>query len=320
MRFRLFAAVGVVAAFGAAGACALDIPDVIVEGGVDANKSDSSPPQDVNVPDVPIPQCDASCAPSGFTPVLFATDRSSACPSGMTTLDLAADPGAAPANACTCDCNITTQPHCLPATITHDVAQFPPLDGGLSCNSTGTQFIVDGGCYQPDGGGVNVLYAWEGHPYAPVASGSCTSNASANAGAVPSTASRLCVDSTCAGTCASQGNLKACVYAPGAVPCPSGFTQTHHAGTVSLACAACAACSVTNGQCEGTVTLYSDTACTTKIIDESMDGGCALNGSANGQYAQSLKYTPQLVGTTCNPGKAGVGTVSLAGEVTVCCP
>ena len=318
MRFRLFAAVGVVAAFGAAGACALDIPDVIVDGGVDANNGDSS--SDVNVPDVPVPTCDASCAPSGFAPVLFALDRSSSCPAGMTVLDLAADPGAAPANACTCDCHVTMQPQCAPATITHDIATFPPLDGGLFCISAGSSLTVDGGCnLVPDGGQLAIHYAWEGHPFPPVDAGTCTSNASGNAGVVPSTAGRLCVDSTCTGTCASQGNFKACVYAQGAVPCPSGFTQTHHAGTVSLACAACSACSVTNGQCEGTVSLYADLNCASKIIDENMDGGCASNGSANGQVAQSLKYNPSVVGSTCNAGKSS-GTVSLTNEVTVCCP
>jgi len=75
MRGRVIALFGVLAAFGAAGACALDIPDVIGEGGVDASTGDVITTKDVNVPDVPVPQCDASCAPAGFTPVLFALDQ-----------------------------------------------------------------------------------------------------------------------------------------------------------------------------------------------------------------------------------------------------
>jgi len=318
MRGRVIAAFGVLAAVGIAGACALDIPDVIVEGGVDAT-SDS--PADVNVPDVPIPQCDGSCAPTGFTPVLFALDRSTACPSGMQTLDLAVDPGAAPPSACTCDCTVTSQPECVPATVTHDIEQFGSLDGGLSCNGSGTPFTLDGGCnIVPDGGAVAIHIAWDWYPYPPVEAGTCTSNAIVNSSGVPSSAGRLCVDPTCAGTCANQGNLAACVYAQGNVPCPSAYSKAHHAGTVSVSCPACQGCTVTSdGGCEGTIAFYADFGCAVKITTANMDAGCAATG-ANGQTAPSMRYTPVVAGVACNPGTSGNGTVSLGGEVTVCCP
>lgn len=315
MRFRLVAAFGLIAAFGAAGACALDIPDVIVDGGVDANKGDSSP-SDVNVIDVPVPQCDASCAPAGFTPVLFALDRSTKCPASTTTLDLAADPGAAPASACPCDCTVTTQPTCLPATVTHEIQTV--ADGGLACTVGGNPLTFDGGCLSEPG--FNIHLAWQGDPYAPIDAGTCTSNVTSNAGNVPSTASRLCIDSTCASTCAAQGNFKACVYASGDVACPTGYTQTHHAGTVGVTCGACSACAVNGGLCEGTISIYSDFSCALKIIDVSQDGGCASTGNGNGQTANSLKYTPLVAGLACTPGKSSGGTVSLGSEITVCCP
>jgi hypothetical protein len=171
-----------------------------------------------------------------------------------------------------------------------------------------------------EGGAFNIHVAWEGHPYPPVVAGACTTNATANGSAIPTSPSRLCVDSTCAGTCANQGNLKACVYAQGDVACPTGFSQAHHAGNVNVSCAACSACSVTSdGGCQGTIGIFSDFACAQKIIDVSMDGGCAATG-ANNQLAYSLRYTPTVAGVTCNAGKTSVSGVSLAGEITVCCP
>jgi hypothetical protein len=303
---------GVVVAIATAAACALDIPDVIVEGGA----------ADVDVPDVPVPQCDDSCAPAGFVPGLFALDRSTACPTGMQTLDLAADPGAAPASVCTCSCNVTSQPECIPATLTHHISQFVGPDGSVACNSGGTPFDVDGGCnLVGDGGQVAIHFGWEGDPFKPTSPGTCTSTASTNAGAVPSTASRLCIDTTCTAACASQGSLQACVYAKGDVPCPSGYSKTHHAGTVNVSCSPCSACSVTtDGGCEGTLALYSDTLCANKIIDVSFDGGCASTGTANGQLASSMKYTPVAVGVGCSAGAANASPVSLTDEITVCCP
>jgi hypothetical protein len=316
MRGRVIALLGVLAAFGAAGACALDIPDVIAPGGVDANGGDAAP-KDVNVVDVPIPQCDASCAPTGFTPVLFALDQSTACPGGMQQVDVNSDPGAAPPSACACDCTITTQPQCLPTTITHEIQTVS--DGGPpSCTVGGNALSFDGGCLQL--AGFNIHYAWQGDPYPPLEAGTCTSAVTVSTKNVPSTASRMCVDTTCTGTCAGQGKFKACVYAAGAVACPSGYTQTHHAGDIDVACGTCSGCSVTGGSCEGTVSIYSDLACTTKIIDVSMDGGCASTGNANGQTGNSLKYTPLVTGVACTAGKSNVGTVSLVNEITVCCP
>ncbi len=310
MRWRVLAAVGVVGAIAAAAACALDIPDVIVEGGVDAKTGD-----------VDVLQCDDSCAPTGFAPVLFALDRTAACPSGMQTLDLAADPDAAPASACSCGCNVLTQPQCLPTTLTHRIEEFQLPDGSVACNTGGNAFIVDGGCNMVvDAGGVSIHFAWQGDPFAPTTDGTCSSTSTVNTAAVPSTASRLCVDPTCTGTCASQGNFQACVYAQGAVTCPNGFTKTHHVGTVNLSCSSCSACTVTaDGGCQGTLALYSDTNCNSKIIDVSFDGGCASTG-ANGQTADSMRYTPLLVGVGCNAGTSSVSGVSLTGEITVCCP
>jgi len=183
----------------------------------------------------------------------------------------------------------------------------------------GNALTFDGGCLQL--AGFNIHMAWQGDPYPPVAPGACTTNSSGVPSGVPSSPSRLCVDSTCAGTCKGSGSYQACVYAQGQVACPSGYSQKHRAGTVTVACGSCVGCSVTvDGGCEGTIGLFSDPACGTKMIDVSMDGGCASTGTANGQTASSLKYTPLVVGTTCNPGKTGPGTVSLAGEITVCCP
>jgi hypothetical protein len=76
----------------------------------------------------------------------------------------------------------------------------------------------------------------------------------------------------------------------------------------------------TDGGCEGTLALYSDTLCANKIIDVSFDGGCASTGTANGQLASSMKYTPVAVGVGCSAGAANASPVSLTDEITVCCP
>ncbi|HEY2368988.1 MAG TPA: hypothetical protein VGH87_21475, partial [Polyangiaceae bacterium] len=111
-----------------AGGCGL-FPDLGLlegDGGVDAT-SDAFADAigDVGViPDVSLPSCDGACgAPYGFTPVLFALDQKTSCPSGTTTLNGAADPSLGA--ACACDCKITQPPSCLPMLCTHDLSDTP---------------------------------------------------------------------------------------------------------------------------------------------------------------------------------------------------
>lgn len=260
------------------------------------------------IPDVVVPSCDGACgAPSGFAPVLFALNQNTNCPSGTTTLNGAADPSIGA--ACACHCTIVQPPSCLPAVLTHSIGDEP---GACSTVSTLAP-EVDGGCYDAGGAG---LHAYWSIPPPPVTSqGTCSSTPAEDASAVAVTASRLCIDSTCQGTCNTTQGFDTCLMAAGNVPCPGGYTA-HHVGNVTLSCGTCSACSV-GGTCGGTVSLYSDEGCTSLVGTVGVDGGCASTGGSAG--FGSLKYAPAIVGQTCTPGTA-TGTVSLQGELTVCCP
>lgn len=260
------------------------------------------------IPDVAVPSCDGACgAPTGFAPVLFALNQSTSCPTGTTTLNGAADPSIG--GACACDCTVTQPPSCLPATLTHSLG-----DTAGAC-STASSFtpLLDAGCY--DAGNIGLHAYWSIPPPPVTAQGTCSSKPANDVSAVSATASRLCLDSTCQATCHTTAGFKTCLLASGAVPCPGGYTP-HHVGNVIVSCGTCSVCAV-GGACGGTVSIYSDTGCTTLVGTVAVDGTCAATGGpAN---LGSVEYKPAIVGETCTPGTT-TGTVSLQQELTVCCP
>jgi hypothetical protein len=260
------------------------------------------------IPDVVVPSCDGACgAPAGFAAVLFALNQTTSCPTGTTALNGAADPSIG--GACACDCTVTQPPSCLPATLTHSIG-----DTAGACSTVSSLAPdVDGGCFNAGNVG---LHAYWSIPPPPVTSrGTCSSTPADDPSAVMATASRLCLDSTCQATCNATAGFKTCLMAAGDVPCPGGYT-THHVGNVSVSCATCSACDV-GGTCGGTVSIYSDTSCTSLLGVVGVDGGCAATGGpAN---LGSLEYAPAIVGESCTPGTT-TGTVSLQQELTVCCP
>lgn len=295
-----------------AGGCGL-FPDLSAlegdAGGTDAT-SDASFDAigDVGViPDVSLPSCDGACgSPSGFTPVLFALDQKTSCPSGTTTLNGAADPSIG--GACACDCKVTQPPTCLPMLLNHDLADTPNACTNVS------PFVptLDGGCY--DAGATGLHAYWSIPPPSVDAPGTCTTTPANNPSAASATASRLCLDTSCQATCAQTSGFQTCFVANGNVACPAGLTS-HHVGNVAVSCNACSSCSV-GGSCGGAVTLYADNACNTALSTIGVDGGCA---PTNGTTLGGLKYVPAIVNQTCTPGTAS-GTVSLQQELTVCCP
>ena len=115
-----------------AGGCGLfpDLTSLEGDGGLDATMDASLDASgdaigDVGViPDVSLPTCDGACgSPSAFTPVLFALDQKTSCPSGTTTLNGAADPSLG--GACACDCKVTQPPSCLPMVFDHYLGDTP---------------------------------------------------------------------------------------------------------------------------------------------------------------------------------------------------
>ena len=321
MRSRRVAVALALAGASAAAACAIDIPDVVTNDAGDATASDALGPDVANdvgssdaaadvVIDVPIPSCDAGAcgAPAGFTPVFLATgDNNAKCPASMTQTDLAADPQ--PGNgACTCDCSVTTQPKCVPQTLTTLGNNSP------NCSARGST-LVDGGCNSAMIG----LQTYIGvDPMPTVTPGACSGNPVANTSAVTTTKARLCTDTTCS-ACTAPTGYTLCYEASGAATCPGGMTAHTVGGGVTLGCAACSACSVT-GTCGGTVDYYSDQLCLTQIGNAvPVNGTCATFG-ATGGTARSLRYSPVVTGLACTPGTTSVSSVSLGSELTVCCP
>lgn len=304
MRWRFLALASLVAA----GCFFPDLSDLDGndEGGLDATADALG---DIGtIPDVAVPSCDGACgAPAGFAPALFALDQKTTCPAGLTTLNGAADPSLG--GACACNCNITKPPSCLPMVLTHDLG-----DTANACSST-SPFAptLDGGCY--DAGSVGLHAYWSVSPPATATPGTCTTTPANDASAATATASRLCLDSTCAAACNPTPGFHTCFVASGDVPCPSGFSA-HHVGNVAVSCNACSSCAV-GGTCGGSVSLYSDEGCATLLGAVPVDGGCDPTGGPGS--VGSLKYTPAIVGLACTPGTAS-GTVSPQQELTVCCP
>lgn len=230
------------------------------------------------------------------------------------TLDVAADPTVG--DACACDCTVTQPPSCVTQTLNHN------YDTTNACSNGGTPVVVDGGCVQVgdvDSGGINLYPYWMVFPLPETASGACTGKPASDPAAASSTPSRLCIDPTCKTTCSAAPGFSACFFASGDVPCPTGLSA-HKVGTVSVKCGSCTGCSadVPDGGCQGSVSLYADTACMSLLATIGVDGGCGPN-AGNGSIALSVKYDPTDVGTVCKPGTSS-GTVSLEQELTVCCP
>ncbi|HEX8795156.1 MAG TPA: hypothetical protein VF765_29615 [Polyangiaceae bacterium] len=259
------------------------------------------------IPDVSVPTCDGACgAPMGFAPILFALDPNTSCPPGTTTVNGPADPSIG--GACACNCQIDQPPSCLPIVLTHDLGDTA---GACSSVSSFTP-TVDGGC--DNGGSIGLHAYWSIPPPMVVAPGTCSGTPADDPSAVATVASRMCIDPTCQSTCSAPAGFKACVMASGEVPCPGGYA-THHVGNVTVSCGTCSACGV-GGSCGGTVALYSDTSCATKIGSVPVDGTCQPTGGP--ATLGSLVYTPAIVNGTCTPGSA-TGTVALQQELTVCC-
>lgn len=312
MRARSFVALALAGAGLAAGACAIDIPDVVgADGGADVVALDVVGTEGGPVFDAG-PSCDACGAPAGFSPVLFALDRSTPCPSGTTDTDLVADPDGG-VGACTCACNVTAQPSCFPAT----VQSFYSANGG-NCTTSGATllFPADGGCVMKSatlGGSAIQL-----DPFVPTG-GACSDVPTSDTSKVSTVAARMCTASCASETCAAATGYRACFAAAGDVACPSNLEKHTVGAALDLACA-CGACSITvDGGCEGTLTVFKNPDCTNIVEKAPVDGTCTPNTAPQGSSFQSVSYAPSLVGLGCAAGAASP-TVGLTQVGTICCP
>jgi hypothetical protein len=265
--------------------------------------------------------------PSGWALVAFAPSQASSCPSGFDAApaqDLVEGPQAT--GACGCGaCSVTAPPSCAAGAIavaydedfsgTCDLVAMPSPLGNSPPGSCGTDI------YQGSYATFDARYAAPGP-----SGGACTSAGVQTSGGVTYAAQdRLCqptgsqAASCDGGVCRPTlaGPYAACIATPGAVACPPGsLSVSHDVGTsASLSCAACS-CSVT-GTCSGTLTLYTNTTCTTGPYAISTDVCVAISSAAT---YKAYKYTAAAAKDVgCQAGAPASANVALAGEQTVCC-
>lgn len=317
--------------------------DSTYSGDASAGSAEASLPVNVTPPDDASQSGDAAptgcgantcgAVPSGWTLVAFAGVRSSACPAGFTkqSTDIVQ---ASPSSLASCSCGactVTSQPTCDSGSVPVHYDNVPGAGAG-SCSlvaSPGTGPLANsppGSCgtdlYQGSYAAYDISYA------SPAAAGaSCTAQASP-AGPLTTTAERVCAaDNSQSSTCDAHGcpenvaaPFKVCIMAMGSMSCPAGpLSVRNEVGTSgSSSCPACS-CSVT-ASCSGTLTLYTDKACTTSPYSVPADGSC------NAVYKQKASYgsyiysggSPTNVSCTAS-SSAGASSADLVNPATICC-
>ena len=279
------------------------LDDLTTDGATDVATSDAGDEASDAALDVGSCESGACGAPLGFQPVLFASDRNTACPAGATSIDAVVDP-LAPPNGCPCEC--TYQPTCLPQPDTFEY-------GILSCTTPITiNAQLDGGCNAISPSLGNGSFHAQMGPFSPA--NACT-NAVKTPGTVSTTTGRLCSVTDCS-ACVSIPGFSLCYAQSGDVPCPSSLKTKHTVGTdANLSCSACSLCTST-AKCRGSLQMFSDTACATPNGTLTVDGTCQGFSSSD---IHSLKYTPTLEQGTCTAGTSSA-SVAVAAQTTVCCP
>lgn len=261
--------------------------------------------------------CDVSkCAnvPAGFR-VVSMVDPNAACPNGFDTSDLVTAPVASD-GACTCACNVTTQPDCNTGPITRS------LDQGTTptCNYQATTFQANGGACSPINNTLYLSYPHYATNAPPPSGGSCQYDATVDTQKITSSKARLCAPPTsCPGAVCTGANV--CVAQDGDVACPGDFPKKTLVGTSASAdCSACGgSCSVA-GQCTGTLSFFTDQACTQGKVDFTADGTCGANPSSSGTGYTYYQWTGSVKGATCGgTAPTSTATAKLDGETTVCC-
>ncbi len=300
-------------------------------------------PGDVTVPDVNVPDTGAAdvgldvveepgpplpcttdasvCSgtvPQGWSLVAYEANRSTACPGNFTTTDVVASP-TLQAGACTCSCNVTTQPSCALGTVTVGYS------GNNQCNFTlpPMNITTEGQCVDY-GIGTFTPFSYNSYTKLPLTPGTCTTAAATDTSKVGSTPTRTCIPpQTCAEDVCNgdvpQG-MRACIVGAGDVACPAGPFSDKAAvvgSDTSLTCGACSACSVTASACgNGTVKYWGDSSCTQAKGTIAADGKCNATGTPSG--VNHFTYENPVQNVKCNAGTS-TPTADLAGKQTVCC-
>jgi hypothetical protein len=256
--------------------------------------------------------------PQGWTLTAFAPNQTTACPSNFGSNDVVASPVVA-AGACTCDCNIVTQPSCELGAVTLKYST------NSQCGTTWATFNIttEGACTDYNAG-TFTLASYHEYTDLPLTPGTCSSNATPDTNKLSSTPMRTCTpapacaEDVCNGTL--PPGLRACIVDDGDVACPAGPFSDKVAvigSDAMLVCPTCTACSVTQSPCgAGTVYFWGDTSCTIAKGSIAADGNCNATGGGSG--VNHFTYVNPVQKVTCNPGTS-TATASLTSPQTVCC-
>lgn len=253
----------------------------------------------------------------GWTLTLFSPNRATACPGNSTSADVVAAP-TPQAGACTCSCNIATQPSCALGTVT---AKYS-TDG--NCGNAWKTFTITtaGQCMDYAMGDFN-LASHNSYTKLALTPGTCTTAAVPDTGKVGSTPMRTCAppaacaEDVCNGTV--PAGMRACITAPGDVKCPAGpFSDkaTVIGASTTLACDACSACGVTQSACgTATVKYWGDANCTAARGTITADGNCNTTGGVNVSH---FTYENPVQNVQCVAGTS-TAKPDLDTKRTVCC-
>jgi hypothetical protein len=204
----------------------------------------------------------------------------------------------------------------------------------LSCNQSGqpAQMNNSGPCNTDMYTGGTILpYSSLDLSYAPAGptGGQCAASALTNSGNLTYAAQdRVCVPSTepCTGSdCTpSFGSYQVCISASGnQSSCPgSTFTQKHLVGgaaTFTCSGSGCT-CSVVEGTCTGTMSLWTNNNCTGNTLVIPADGHCHNESGAGSDSYQSYSYAANTLSSSCSSGgSSSAQNVTQPNEQTICC-
>jgi len=261
----------------------------------------------------------SGAVPAGWTLTAFAPNRTTACPGNFTATDVVAAP-TLQAGACTCSCNIATQPSCALGAVTGT------WSGDANCGNAWKTwtFTAVGQCMDYGMGANFALGSHNSYTKLGLTPGTCNSPAAvADGSKVGSTPMRTCVPSVACAEDVCNGavpaGMRACIATAGDVACPAGPFSDKAAvigATTTLSCAGCSTCNVTQSACgAATVKFWADANCTQAKGSVAADGNCNATGSVSTTH---FTYENPVQNVQCNAGTSAP-TADLGTKRTVCC-
>jgi hypothetical protein len=259
-----------------------------------------------------------SAPPAGWAYVGFAATSRPACPTGFgTSTDVVTTPDVT--GTCSCTCN-EDGGSCAGGSVTLTVGDSMCLGGpaAQTVPANATCAPLQAGVAIPNNNGYAKAVALDAGP------ASCTP-AMTFAPAATITQGRSC--GTGAGRCTNPTQVcvptaspavPLCVMKAGSNVCPAGFAKPNHAGTSDTDLRQCTGCTCSNVACTNALTISDMNNCSGGNKDSiNEDGNCAplVKGNFTASYYKTTAAGGCAVATPPTPS----GSLSLTGEVTICC-